>query len=75
MDPRKWKALEEFIKNRSREVSTYRGLAGLLTVFGIIVTPLHFEIIISLGISAIGLINILKRDYSSPDAKEKKPSA
>jgi hypothetical protein len=67
MKQEKLKDLETWGKNRLAEPSTYRGLAGLLTVFGLVLTPLHFEAILSLGISAISLINILKKDYASAD--------
>jgi hypothetical protein len=51
-----------WMQDRAREPSTYRGIAGLLTAFGIVITPMHFEMIVSIGISVISLINVFKKD-------------
>ena len=55
-------ALAQWLRDRAGEPSTYRGVAGLLTVFGIVITPMHFEMVLSAGISVISLINVFKRD-------------
>jgi len=55
-------ALATWLRDRAKEPSTYRGLAGLLTVFGVAITPMHFEMIAMAGASVISLINVFKKD-------------
>jgi len=55
-------ALAAWIRARAKEPSTYRGIAGLLTVFGVVITPMHFEMIAMTGASIISLINVFKKD-------------
>ena len=68
-------ALLTWMKARSKEPSTMRGILGLLLSLGVVVDPANIDAIIALFIALISLVNVFKRDYSSPDAKEKKPSA
>ena len=56
-------ALADWLKDRAGEPSTYRGVAGLLMAFGIVITPAHFEMVLSAGITIISFINIFKKDF------------
>lgn len=42
--------------------STWRGLIALVTAFGMTIDPTRAEAIVAAGITAIGIINILKDD-------------
>ena len=55
--------LGQWLKDRAKEPSTYRGITGLLTAFGIVITPMHIDMILSAGITIVSLINVFKKDF------------
>lgn len=52
----------DYIIERGKEPSTYRGLTVLLTVFGVTLSPELTSAIITTGASIFALIDILKKD-------------
>jgi hypothetical protein len=56
----------ETILNYLRQNSTWRGLIGLATAAGIMISPELSEAIIAAGMGAIGVINVVR------DEKKKK---
>lgn len=63
------KSILEYLTNRLQEPSTWRGLIGLASAIGVVLTPEQADGIIAAGISLIAVINIFKKDAKSPDAK------
>lgn len=61
------KALE-WILNRLREPSTWRGIVGALTLAGVKLAPAQAESIITAGVSIVAAIEVFKKDANSPDA-------
>lgn len=59
-----------YILNRLKERSTWMGLIGLATAFGLTLSPEQTEAIIAFGISLVGLIAIFTKDADSPDNKK-----
>ena len=68
-------ALLVWLKARSTEPSTMRAIVGFLMSAGLVVDPAMIEMILSVGIGLISLINLFKKDYASPDARKKGPHA
>ena len=58
-----------YIVNRLREPSTWRGLSVLLSLCGVYFNPEQWQAITGFGAVVIGLIDVLKKDSSSPDSK------
>lgn len=54
----------EYILNRLSERSTWQGVVALLGAFGIAIRPDLVEAVVTFGLAAAGLINVL-----FPDAK------
>jgi hypothetical protein len=52
----------EYIISRLNETSTWRGVIALLTGVGVKIRPDLTEAIISAGMSAMGIINILRKE-------------
>jgi hypothetical protein len=52
----------DHILTRVKQESTWRGIVTILTLAGWHISPAHAEIIISIGASLVGAINILKKD-------------
>jgi hypothetical protein len=52
----------DYIINRLSENSTWRGLIGLVTAFGIALSPEQAAGITSAGIGLIGLINVFRKE-------------
>jgi hypothetical protein len=44
------------------ESSTWRGLFSILTGFGVVIKPDMAEAIIAVGLAAIGLINVFRKE-------------
>lgn len=63
--------LLQYIMNRLKEPSTWRGLIALATAAGLALSPEQKETIIGLGVTAISAILIFKKDANSVDAKPK----
>jgi hypothetical protein len=62
-------ALLAWLKARAREPSTLRGIVGLFMTMGITLDPEKLNLVLTAGITVISLINMIKRDAGSPDAK------
>ena len=62
----------KYILDRLSEPSTWRGIISMLTALGVKLRPDLAEAIISGGLSAMGLINILRKEK---DAAGTPPSA
>lgn len=56
------KVFLQAILTRFSQESTWRGIIGLLTAAGVAINPELQTAIISAGLGAIGLINVLKKD-------------
>lgn len=52
----------QYIINRLKEASTWRGIALLLTALGLQVAPELQEAVITVGVSAAGLIGVVFPD-------------
>lgn len=52
----------QYIINRLKEASTWRGIAMLLTAFGLHIAPELQEAVIATGVSAAGLIGVVFPD-------------
>jgi len=52
----------DFILERGKEASTWRGLVALATAVGITVSPEQGEAIIALGLAVIGAIGVFTAD-------------
>jgi hypothetical protein len=66
----KMKAMnKDYIINRLSEASTWRGLVGLLTAFGIVLSPEQVVSFMSAGTALIALINVFRKESASPDGK------
>lgn len=57
----------EYLLNRLREPSTWRGIISFSTLMGVIIAPEVAELIISAGVTAVSLILMAKKDAGSPD--------
>ena len=64
-------ALLAWLKTRAREPSTMRGIVGLGMAMVITVDPELLDGILAVGITLISLINVVKKDAGSPDAKRR----
>ena len=58
----------EYILNRLKEPSTWRGIVSFAMAIGIVIEPEMAEKIIAAGVAVVGLILTLKKDARSPDA-------
>lgn len=52
----------EFIKERSVEPSTWRGIINIVTAAGVVIEPSLVEHIVALGLGLSGLIGALTKD-------------
>jgi hypothetical protein len=50
-----------YLLDRLREDSTWRGILMLLTAAGVSLDPAQANAIIALGLALVGLINVLRR--------------
>jgi len=57
----------DYVLNRLKEPSTWRGIVTVLTLLGINIDPEQAIAIGSVGASVVGLINMFKKDAGSPD--------
>jgi len=51
-----------YIIDRLKEASTWRGLAALVTAFGVTLSPELSDAIVAAGLGVIGLIAVLFKD-------------
>lgn len=59
----------DYISNRLREESTWRGLILLVTAAGIQLSPEQQGAILAAGLALVGCINTFKKQPNSKDAK------
>lgn len=61
----------KYILDRFSEASTWRGIISIITALGVKLRPDMTEAIISGGLSAMGIINILRKekDAAAPTTK------
>jgi hypothetical protein len=52
----------DFILQRGKEASTWRGIVALVTAGGIAVAPELGEAIVALGLALIGLLGVVTKD-------------
>jgi hypothetical protein len=54
--------MKEFILNRGKEASTWRGIVALLTAAGVALSPEQGEAVVALGLAVIGAIGVFTAD-------------
>lgn len=54
--------MKDFILNRGKEASTWRGIVALLTAAGVALSPEQGEAIVALGLAVIGAIGVFTAD-------------
>jgi len=54
--------MKDYILNRAKEPSTWRGFILLLTAVGVPVAPAMAEAIISIGLALAGLLGVVTAD-------------
>lgn len=54
--------MKDYIINRAKEPSTWRGIIMLLTAAGIPIAPAMADAIISIGIALVGAIGVFTAD-------------
>jgi hypothetical protein len=52
----------DFILERGKEASTWRGLVALITATGIVVSPELTEALVAVGLAVIGLLGVFTVD-------------
>lgn len=52
----------EFLLERGKEASTWRGIVAILTAAGVTISPAQAEAIIALGLAVIGAIGVFTSD-------------
>jgi hypothetical protein len=58
----KEKYMLDFILERGKEASTWRGLVALITATGIVVSPELTEALVAVGLAVIGLLGVFTVD-------------
>jgi len=58
-------AIRDLIVPRLKERSTYLGLVGILTAFGVVIDPSYVEVAIAFGSAIAGLIGVVWPDTSA----------
>lgn len=54
--------MKNFILERGKESSTWRGLVALLTAVGVTLSPEQGEAVVALGLAVIGAIGVFTAD-------------
>lgn len=52
----------EWIIDRAKETSTWRGVISIVTALGVVISPAQQEAIISLGLALVGVINVFRKE-------------
>jgi len=52
----------DYIKDRLSEASSWRGLIGILTAFGVMFSPEQIEAIIAAGLALAGCVGVFSKD-------------
>lgn len=61
----------DWIITRLSEPSTWKGLFAILAAGGITLAPDYQNAIIGIGLSLVGLYNVIKKDKSNANQKDK----
>lgn len=62
-----------FLLERLKEPSTWRGIIWLITAFGFALDPDQREAIVTTGMSLVGLIGVFTSEYKKPQEPESVP--
>ena len=54
--------MKQYLLERGKESSTWRGLIAILTAIGVALTPEQSEAIVALGLAVIGAIGVFTAD-------------
>lgn len=54
--------MKDFILQRGKEASTWRGIVALLTAAGVALSPEQTDAIVALGLAVIGAIGVFTAD-------------
>lgn len=54
--------MKNFILERGKEASTWRGLVALLTALGVVLSPEQIDSVVALGLAVIGAIGVFFAD-------------
>ncbi|MFA6100446.1 MAG: hypothetical protein WC750_06295 [Patescibacteria group bacterium] len=57
----------QYIINRLKEASTWRGIIALITAAGITLQPNQVEAIVAAGLAAIGIVGAFFPDSTPPE--------
>lgn len=63
------KRIWDFVSNRLKEPSTWRGVTVALTAVGVDISPEQTSAIITAGVAIFVAIEVFKKDAKSADAK------
>lgn len=63
------KKIWDFVSNRLKEPSTWRGVTVALTAVGVDINPEQATAIIGAGVAIFAAIEVFKKDAKSADAK------
>lgn len=55
----------QFILERGKEASTWRGLVAIVTAAGISLSPELAEAIVALGLAVIGILGVFTKDKAN----------
>lgn len=55
----------QFILERGKEASTWRGLVAIITAAGISLSPELAEAIVALGLAVIGILGVFTKDKAN----------
>lgn len=55
-------SMKDFILNRGKEASTWRGIIALLTAAGVAFSPEQADAIVALGLAVIGAVGVFTAD-------------
>lgn len=56
-----------YLLNRLKEASTWRGLVGIATAAGVAIEPEQMEAIIAAGLALAGLVAVFTKDTGAKD--------
>ena len=57
--------IQQYLLDRLREASTWRGIMALLTAAGVAISPAQMDAIVTAGLAVIGVIGVFFRDKSA----------
>ena len=60
-----------WVLNRLKEPSTWKGIVVLLSLVGVRFSPEATDLIVELGVTAIGLILVIQKERAIPDEPKK----